>query len=159
VVASECGAVARAVEPWRTEDGMGEAREAMDRVTAATNAQDRAAVKECYAEDAVLRTPDQGDIRGRDDIASYLLQLHDAFPDAAYEYAGKFEDGSTAIDEGYLTGTHTGPLRLESGDIIEPTGKRLRVRSCDIAEVEMGVIRSHRMYFSTADFAEQLGLG
>jgi ketosteroid isomerase-like protein len=138
---------------------MGEAREAMDRVTAATTSRDAAAVGECYAADAVLVTPDQGEIRGRESIVSYMLQLHDAFPDASYEYSGKFEDGSTAIDEGYLTGTHTGPLRLESGETLEPTGKRLRVRSCDIAEVANGAITRHRIYFSPAEFAEQLGLG
>ena len=138
---------------------MGEAREAMDRVTAATNSRDATAVGNCYAEDAVVVTPDQGEIRGRESIVAYMLQLHDAFPDASYEYAGKFEDGSTAIDVGYLTGTHTGPLQLESGDMLEPTGRRLRVRSCDIAEVANGVITRHRIYFSPAEFAEQLGLG
>jgi ketosteroid isomerase-like protein len=138
---------------------MGQAREAMDRVTAATMARDATAVGNCYAVDAVVVTPDQGEIRGRESIVEYMLQLHEAFPDASYEYGGKFEDGTTAIDEGYLTGTHTGPLRLESGDVIEPTGKRLRVRSCDIAEVENGVIIRHRLYFNPAEFAEQLGLG
>jgi ketosteroid isomerase-like protein len=138
---------------------MGEARDAMDRVTAATSANDAAATGACYADDAVLVTPDEGEIRGREAIVAYLLQLHDAFPDASYEYLGKFEDGATAIDEGYLTGTHTGPLQLPSGETLEPTGRRLRVRSCDLAEVRNGVLTRHRLYFSTAEFAEQLGLG
>ncbi len=138
---------------------MGEAREAMDRITAVAETGDAAEVGRCYSEDAVLSTPDEGEIRGRDAIAAYLLQLGEAFPDGGYESLNKFEDGNTAIDEGYLIGTHTGPLRLRSGDTIPPTGKRIRVRSCDFAEVAGGVVTSHRMYFNPADFAEQLGLG
>jgi ketosteroid isomerase-like protein len=138
---------------------MGEARDAMDRITAAAATGDPAEVGRCYAEDAVLITPDEGEIRGRDAIAVYLLQLGEAFPDGGYENLNKLEDGSTAVDEGFLTGTHTGPLRLQSGESIPPTGKTIRVRSCDIAEVANGVITRHSLYFNPADFAEQLGLG
>ncbi|MFC0678613.1 ester cyclase [Lysobacter korlensis] len=138
---------------------MGEAREAMDRTTAATTSGDRTEVGGCYAEDAVLSTPDEGELRGRDAVATYLLQLREAFPDGGYEHLNKYEDSTTAIDEGFITGTHTGVLRLPSGESIPPTGRQIRVRSCDIAEVANGVITHHRLYFNPADFAEQLGLG
>jgi hypothetical protein len=40
-------------------------------------------------------------------IANYLRQFSDAFPDIRYEHLGKHEAGNVAIDEGYITGTHT----------------------------------------------------
>jgi hypothetical protein len=58
---------------------MGEAREVMDRLTAALDAHDVKAAAECYATDAVAVTPDQGEVRGREAIAEYLRQLTDGF--------------------------------------------------------------------------------
>lgn len=137
---------------------MGEAREVMDRVTAASQAGDREAVGACYAEDAVAITADVGEIRGRDAIVEWTFSLEEGFPDGGYESVAKYEDGNTAIDEGFLTGTHTGPLRVPNGDTIPPTGRSIRVRACDIARVEGGVITSHHFYFSNDEFAQQLGL-
>ena len=137
---------------------MGEAREVMDRLTAAATAGDAAAVMACYAVDAVGVTPDAGEIAGREAISAYLLGLAEAFPDIAYEYAQKHEVGNVAIDEGYITGTNTGPLVVRPGESLPPTGKRVRMRSCDVAEVEGGLITSHRFYFDQMDFLAQLGL-
>lgn len=137
---------------------MGQAREVMDRLTAAVTAGDSAAVAECYAADAVALTPDLGEVVGREAISSYLLEFSTAFPDLTYEYAQKHEAGNVAIDEGYLTGTNTGPLSLPSGESLPATGNQIRMRSCDIAQVEGGLITSHRFYFDQVDFLGQLGL-
>jgi ketosteroid isomerase-like protein len=140
------------------EDTMGDAREAMDRVTAAVIGQDFAAAAACYAEDAVAVTPDQGEIRGREAIIEYLRQQAEVFPDSSYESVQKHESGNVAIDEGYFTGTHTAPLPLPSGDTVPPTGKQIRVRACDLATVEAGVITEHHFYFDQMEFLGQLGL-
>jgi ketosteroid isomerase-like protein len=137
---------------------MGEAREVMDRVTAAMIGQDFAAAAACYAEDAVAMTPDQGEIRGRQAIVDYFRQQADVFPDSGYESLRKHESGNAAIDEGYFTGTHTGPLPMPSGESVPPTGKRVRVRACDVATVEGGLITSHNFYFDQMEFLGQLGL-
>ena len=88
---------------------MGEAREVLDRVTAAMVGQDFEAAAACYAESAVGVTPDQGELRGREAIVGYLKQQTEVFPDTGYESVQKHESGNVAIDEGYLTGTHTAP--------------------------------------------------
>jgi len=137
---------------------MGDAREVMDRVTAAITAQDFDAAAGCYAESAVAVTPDQGEIRGREAIIGYHKQLVEAFPDAAYEYVQKHESGNVAIDEGYFTGTHTAPLPLPSGETVAPSGKQIRIRACDLATVEGGLITQHHLYFDQMEFLEQLGL-
>ncbi|WP_210505733.1 ester cyclase [Naasia sp. SYSU D00057] len=137
---------------------MGIAREVADRATAALEANDLEAVRACYAEDAVAVTPDSGELRGRDAVVRWLSVWGEAFPDGGYESSAQYEDGNVAIDEGYLTGVHTGPLRTPSGDSIPPTGRSVRVRSCDIAVVEGGVITRHHFYFDSEDFTRQLGL-
>ena len=137
---------------------MGEARDVMDRMTQAVMNQDFDAAAACYAEDAVAVTPDQCEIRGRDAIRGYFMAQVDAFPDGGYEHLQKFEAGNVAIDEGYMTGMHTGSLTMPSGESIAPTGKQIRVRSCDIATVEGGLITAHRFYFDQMEFLGQLGM-
>ena len=105
-----------------------------------------------------MATPDQGELRGREQIIGYLKQFNDAFPDNSYEPAYAHESGDTAIDEGYFVGTNTAPLPLPTGEELPATGKKVRVRACDIATVQNGVITSHRFYFDQMDFLGQLGL-
>lgn len=137
---------------------MGEAREAMDRVTAAVMSGDSGALKALYAPDAVVETPDQGTIRGRDQIVAYMSEFATASPDASWEELHKHETGDTAIDEGYFVGTHTGPMTGPNGATIPATGKRVRARECDVATVHNGMITSHRFYFDMQDWLTQLGL-
>jgi ketosteroid isomerase-like protein len=137
---------------------MGEAREVMDRVTAAMEHNDLEAARALYASDAVAETPDEGTLRGADAIAGWLVKFAEAFPDAKYEQTNGFEIGDTAVDEGYFTGTNTGPLPMPDGQSVPATGKAIRVRACDLATVKDGAITSHRFYFDQVDFLGQLGL-
>ena len=68
------------------------------------------------------------------------------------------ESGDTAIDEGYFVGTNTAPLSLPTGESVPATGKAVRLRVCDIATVQNGVIINHRLYFDQMDLLGQLGL-
>ncbi len=137
---------------------MGEARQVMDRITEAAFAENQEALKKLYAPDAVAETPDQGTLSGPDAVADWFGQFATAFPDASWESAHKHESGNVAIDEGYVVGTHTGPLAMPDGESIPPTGKSVRVRGCDAATVEGGLVTSHRFYFDQMELLEQLGL-
>jgi limonene-1,2-epoxide hydrolase len=138
---------------------MGEAREVMDRLTEAlTTKKDPEAIAKLYAKDAVALTPDQGEIRGRENIVEYWRQMTKSMPDSTYESLYAYEIGNTAIDEGFYAGTNTGPLELPSGESLPPTQKKIRIRGCDVATVEDGQIVSYRLYFDQAEFLQQLGL-
>ena len=137
---------------------MAEARELMDRVTDALLAGNLAELRACYADDATIVTPEAGEIRGAEAIADHMRSFAVAFPDGTYEYIAKHEAGDTAIDEGYFAGTNTGPLQMPNGETLQPTGKRLRLRGCDVATVRNGRIVSHHLYYDQTEFAEQLGL-
>jgi ketosteroid isomerase-like protein len=137
---------------------MGQAREVMDKVTAAVvETGDLKAVGECYAEDAVIMTPDQGEITGRDQVVEWWRPFVEGFSELAWESLHAHESGDTAIDEGYFTGINTGPLTTPSGTA-PATGKRIRVRGCDVATVTNGLIVEHRFYFDQLEFFGQLGL-
>jgi hypothetical protein len=146
------------VSVGREEADVGEARKVMDRVTDAAVKGDMEALKVLYARHAVAETPDQGTITGGDQIAAYLGEFGAAFPDASWEELYKHEIGDTAIDEGYFVGTNTVSMTGPNGETIPATGRRVRLRECDFATVENGVVTSHRFYFDVQDWLTQLGL-
>ena len=130
----------------------------MDRLTDAVMGGRADEVSNLYADNATLMTPDAGEVLGRDAIRAYFNQFSQGFPDASWESLSQLEVSNTAIDEGYFIGTHTGPLETPTGETIPPTGKQVRLRECDVATVENGLITSHRFYFDQMEFLEQLGL-
>ncbi len=137
---------------------MGEARTIMDRVTEVAFKGDPEALKGLYAPDAVAETPDHGTVRGRDEIAAWFGEFAVAFPDGSWESVHKHESGDSAIDEGFVVGTNTGPMAMPTGESIPATGRSVRVRGCDVATVENGLVTSHRFYFDQMDLLAQLGL-
>ena len=137
---------------------MGEARELMNRITKGVMDGDREALEAVYAPEAVIETPDAGSLKGHDAIIGYLLQFAQAFPDASWESRHEHEAGDSAVDEGYFVGTHTGPLVAPTGETIDATGKRVRLRACDVATVSGGRVTSHHFYFDQMEFLGQLGL-
>jgi ketosteroid isomerase-like protein len=138
---------------------MGEARDAADRMTAAvTTSRDLKELAECYRENAVAITPDQGELSGRESITEYFRQFLDSFTDTQFEHIAKHESGDVAIDEGYFIGTNTGALVGPGGQSVPATGKQIRVRECDVVVVKDGLIREHRFYFDQMEFLGQLGL-
>ncbi len=137
---------------------MGAARETIDRMTVAMVNHDVAALATAYAEDAVAVTPDEGEIKGRDEIVRYLGGFFSALPDLTWERLADHDSGDTSIDEGWIVGTNTGPLPLPDGSTVPATGKAVRVRGCDIATVVDGVIVRHHFYYDQMELLTQLGL-
>jgi predicted ester cyclase len=137
---------------------VGEAREVMDRLTEAFFNKDYETATKLYAPNAIVETPDAGELKGGAEVAQYMKVFFDAFPDAKYEASTAFESGNTAVDEGRFVGTNTGPLRMPNGEELPPTGKRVNMRGADIATIENGLVTSHRFYFDQMELMSQLGL-
>ena len=136
---------------------MGQARQVMDQLTAAIFGGDPRALARLYAEDAVVVTPDEGTITGREAIVAYFTGFIGAFPDAKFEPIAGYEDGDAAIDEGVVVGTHTEPLQTPIGPV-PPTGRQIHMRGCDVAVVRGDVVAEHRLYFDQMELLDQLGL-
>jgi ketosteroid isomerase-like protein len=137
---------------------MGQARELMDRVTQAIVAGEWEVLREVYAADVVVSTPDAGVLNGIDAFIEWNHAFVDAFSDRHYRSERALETQECAIDQGDFVGTHTGPLELPDGQSAPPTRKQVTLRSVDIATVANGKIVRHDFYFDQLDLLTQLGL-
>ena len=137
---------------------MGEAREITDRIMDAYLAGDRDALVRLYAPDAVAEAPDAPRVEGGTAIADHLMSIKRAVPDLHRESTTRYESADTAIDEDFFIGTHTEALITDEGLEVPPTGRRVRLRECNIVTVRDGRAVSHRQYFDQLDLMSQLGL-
>jgi ketosteroid isomerase-like protein len=137
---------------------MGKARELMDRVTEAVLAGDDDALREIYDPDVEITTPDAGRLRGVEGVVEWNRGFIDAFSERDYRSEQKFETDDSAIDQGVFIGVHTRPLESPDGTSIPPTGRRIEIRSADIATVSDDRIVRHDFYFDQVELLTQLGL-
>jgi ketosteroid isomerase-like protein len=96
---------------------------------------------------------------GEQAVRRYFALSRTPFPDQGNEIIAIAHSDDTVLVEFWLTGTHTGPLRL--GDrMIEPTGKAFRVRMAASFEFapNSDKIICERPYFDTNAIARALGL-
>jgi predicted ester cyclase len=115
---------------------------------------DAAAVGRLYTSDAVLRDVGSPEpIRGRDAIAEYHANFLRAMPDLSAETRNVFGSGEWFAAELRITGTHTGPLQTEAGEI-PPTGRPFSFDACWIGRVSPdGRCAEDHTYYDTAAFA------
>lgn len=137
---------------------MGVPRELMNRGTQAVLSGNLEALREIYAEDVVVTTPDAGTLTGIDAVIAWNTSFVGAFSDREYHPMKEIETEDCAIDQGEFVGTHTSPLQTPDGQSIPPTGRQIRMRAADIATVREGRIVRHDFYFDQLDMLAQLGL-
>lgn len=132
----------------------------LEEQVAAINAHDSGRFAAFYSEGAVVRDPQYPEpLRGRAAVANDFSAFLTAFPDLRAEVTCSVISGSTLAAEMTITGTHTGPLPLPSGDI-PPTGRTLRFAMAFFDRIDdHGLIEDERRYYNVADQLEQLGLG
>ncbi|GAA0825668.1 ester cyclase [Streptosporangium amethystogenes subsp. fukuiense] len=136
---------------------MTDARKVRDRYTAAFNAHDIDALLRTVSPIGVTVSP-EGLSQGHEELASYLEQFWEAFPDVHAVIMESFDVGDVAIDELLMVGTHTGPYMLPDGQVITASGRPISLRCCYICTIENGLIVSLRLYFDQSELRAQLGL-
>lgn len=137
---------------------MGQARELMDRSTAAILSGELEALRDIYADDVVATTPDEGTLNGIDAYLEWNRSFIASFSDRSFESQRGFETEDCAIDQGYFVATHTEDLALPGGQSLPASGKQIRVRAVDLATVRDGKIVQHDFYFDQLDMLTQLGM-
>jgi limonene-1,2-epoxide hydrolase len=93
-------------------------------------------------------------------VRAYFTASRTPFPDQGNEIIAIAHSENTVLVEFWLTGTHSGPLRV--GDkTIPPTGKSFRVRIAATFEFPPGSdkIICERPYFDSVAVLKALGLG
>ncbi|MBB2910671.1 ketosteroid isomerase-like protein [Streptosporangium becharense] len=128
-----------------------------DRLVDAINAHDLEAVVRCYSPGAVNVTPEI-QAENPEQIASYLEQAWEGFPDLRVEVLEKICAGDVVVLQAVVTGTHTGPYLICGGEMLEGSGRRTAVRCCLIIAVEDDLIVSHSVYFDQLEAYSQLGV-
>ncbi|WP_214409412.1 ester cyclase [Sphaerisporangium fuscum] len=135
---------------------MTDARAIRDRYTAAFNAHDMHELLRTVSPTGVTVSP-EGVSQGREELASYIGEFWEAFPDVRAVIVESYDAGDVTIDELLMVGTHQGPYTMPDGRIIPPTGRPLSLRGCYICTVENGLIESLRLYFDQLQLLTQLG--
>jgi steroid delta-isomerase-like uncharacterized protein len=96
------------------------------------------------------------EVRGAQALAQWFRDLFAAVPDWTLEVENTVDDGDRQIVvQWHATGTFTGAPFLG----IEPNGRRLEVRGCDVIRVdENDKVITNTVYYDGAEYARQLGM-
>lgn len=139
----------------RTRDR--EVKQLLERNIAALNAQDIDHVLANQQPEAELVAPGGVTLRGHDQLQQHVEALWTAFPDGVFSFVGQIVAADAAAVELEFTGTHTGPLVTPTG-AVEPTGRRVVLRSASVMRFQGGLIASEHAYTDQLEFMAQLGL-
>ena len=96
-------------------------------------------------------------IQGPDQLRAYMQAFYTAFPDFRLAIRHSVESGDTVAAETRFTGTHTGPLRLPSGEV-PPTGRSVELKVAEFFELRNGKVQRMRAYFDQGAVMREFGL-
>ncbi len=96
--------------------------------------------------------------KGRAAVRGMNEALFAAFPDLKIEQERGFGEKDWVTAEIVLTGTHKGPLELNSGQTIPATHKFVKIRAAITARMEEGKQKEVNLYFDRLALLNQLGL-
>jgi ketosteroid isomerase-like protein len=118
---------------------------------------DRDAMHEIYTEDVRAWTPALF-VNSLAELQVEFERRDDAFSDVVLEVSPLDVGGPYACAEWSATMTHTGPLTVAAGAVVEPTGLRVSLNGVTVAEFRDDRICSLRQYWDELAVFEQLGL-
>jgi predicted ester cyclase len=125
---------------------------------AAWNEKNRDTWLEFYSDKSTFDVPGGVRLEGLDGARLFWAGYQDAFPDNRVVERRLFGQDGQVLVEGVFEGTHAGPLPTPDGQIVEPTGRPVRIPFSLIYLVETGVITGHILYFDQMEMLTQLGL-
>lgn len=122
------------------------------------NAHDLDGLAALFSSDAeVINVPTGVTGRGSKAARDSAQTLLTAFPDGKFQIISVVAGEQGAAVEYWGRGTHTGKL-VARGGALEPTGRKLEVRICDVMDIQGGKIKSVRSYWDMYGLMSQLGL-
>ncbi|WP_433503762.1 ester cyclase [Pseudonocardia halophobica] len=112
-----------------------------------------------YSDKSVFDVPGGVHLEGLDGAHMFWGGYQNGFPDNRVVERRLFGQDGQVLLEAVFEGTHTGPLPTPDGQMVEATGKPVRVPFCGLYLVENGVITGHTLYFDQLEMMlTQLGL-
>jgi ketosteroid isomerase-like protein len=108
-----------------------------------------------FTDDVVGWSP-YASISGLPALAALAALREIAFSNVVVLFRGLDEVGNKAYAEWLIEADHTGPLILDEGAELEPTGRRVQLAGVTVADFREGKIRSYRTYFDDISLIEQI---
>lgn len=121
-------------------------------------AQDTDRVMARYADDAEVVLPGAPPITGKDAIRQTWEMYWAAFPDEHLTSIRHIVEGNTIVTEFSSEATHSGPLMMPTGDVLQPTGRTVVTRGVAVAEARGDLLVKQVFYFDNLAFLTQLGV-
>jgi ketosteroid isomerase-like protein len=118
---------------------------------------DASVVEELYTDDVKVWAPALAVSSARE-LAAEFERRDEVFSDIELVVSPLDVSGDYACAEWTVTMTHSGPLVLAGGVVVEPTGIRITVNGATVAEFDGERICSLRQYWDEFGVLEQLGL-
>jgi predicted ester cyclase len=151
------GAGTRRRGEGQEEAHMANPKELVERGTKLFNAHDVDGLADLYAPSGQVLASGGLVAKGRDEIRKFQQSWFQGFPDAKVRSERLIVAGSTVVEEGTFTGTHTGVFPTPMGDI-PPTGRKVDGPYVNIFDFEGDRVVRNRLTFDRLDLLEQLGL-
>jgi steroid delta-isomerase-like uncharacterized protein len=107
-----------------------------------------------YTEDCVVDFMSQGIRRGRSEVREFFAGLFEGLPDAEFIVDRVSTDGNVATVQWRVRGTFDGSV----WEGIEPNGKWIEHRGCDVMEFSDGLIERNTVYQDGMELAQSIGL-
>lgn len=136
---------------------MANPREVVERGTKLFNAHDVDGLVELYAPNAEVRASGGMIAKGRDEIKRFQQSWIKGFPDCKVRSERLTVSGTTVIEEGTFTGTHSGSFPTPMGDL-PPTGRKLEGPYVNIYDFDGERIVRNHLIFDRLELLEKLGL-
>ena len=136
-------------------------KELMVTLDDAWNAQDWETFAERQSDDTLVRWPGQSPTHGIEDHRAEGVAMFRAFPDNKVQnrpYKVLLADGEWTTSVARFSGTMTGPLVLEDGTELAPTGRSFEVDFCTVAHWVDGRIVEENLFYDLVGMMQQLGL-
>src|SRR5206468_8678043 len=108
-----------------------------------------------FTEDAVGWSP-YASVSGLPALAELAARREEAFSNVVVMFRGLDEVGNKAYAEWLIEADHTGPLVIDEGAELEPTGRRVQLAGVTVADFREGKIKSYRTYFDDLTMLEQV---
>jgi ketosteroid isomerase-like protein len=118
---------------------------------------DSSVVGELYTDDVKVWAPALSVSSARE-LATEFERRDEVFSGIELDVAPLDVAGDYACAEWTVTMTHTGPLVLADGVVVEPTGIRITLNGVTVAEFDGTRICSLRQYWDEFGVLEQLGV-
>jgi hypothetical protein len=126
----------------------------------AFNNRDMALIKQIHADDVKVYNPDGSLTEGTTpDHAAELQFLFDTFDFRVTDHIVGFGSGNWTAGISISEGSWIKPMTLADGTVLQPTGKKLKIKIATIANWENGRIVEEYLFWDNAEWNRQIGIG